>query len=494
MPFIEPNIASQINARNLTDLQSAVHEFELTIGAPVRVLKPEASRTVTRMVDNWSGQSANMEYYPNFTEQDRDEKGYTILMGSYNADVQGGHEGYRWCYLDQRFYPNWNRNSTAAEIEVRLPEINPGLVEQADGIPLSADTERNGEPITTTYGELYDRIAFLIFTPYQVTNWGAVDWSALLFDHIIENISPEAKAAADQRRAEVAREAFTRMMEDQGNMAIIELRKKADQISTRRGELEELLVNAKHDQQQIGTQLTYLLDSEGEMTAAEINAEWDAIARHAKVKSFTCGKAAVQSQQVEAPRRRRRSEEGRETGSELLGGWLKIRTEPLFLIRPDTKRKVPLGEYEITMHFGANSLSIKNVTNAQSEGHVDHPHVAGGRLCAADYGTTITELLRKRKLAGMTGMVFNILATLTMSDGTAVGRFRLFEEADDRVRRENGWPAWEDGEDEHPSLQDSQSGESDPESTESSTEDKTVSTDSSDDDSIGDTDDVEGGE
>lgn len=449
MPHFADNIARQLNPRNYEDLQTQVREFEQSVGAPVRVLYPGDGRTVAGMLSGWSGSYANMDNYPGFTEQDRDDKGITIMFGSWNSEVHVGPSYYDNVYLPAEMFEEYTR-TREAEIEVRTPEMTVEQIENAGGIPLVAQRSNGADCI---YGELYEngRLVFLRMAVGQYTNWARGNYQALIFNAIMENFSEESREAARIRREEMQRELFTRLMEDQGNLAVIELRKRAADTSSIIGEAEVTLTNARIDAEQIGRQLAYLLDEQGELSREEIQEEWDAIQKHASVASFTMGKGG--GSELERQRQRRRREErGEPAEGAQSNAWLKLKTKLLWITHPETGRKVPLGEFEITLDFGNNTLHIKNMTNAQQEGRWDHPHVERGRLCAADYGSTITELLRARKLAGMTGMVFAILKTLTMADVTAVNNMRQWEETDDRVRRENGWPAWQEGEDEHPMI------------------------------------------
>lgn len=448
MPFFDPAVRGSLNQHNMEDLVNQVTEFEQTIGAPIRVITPGGARTVSRNLTNWSGASGNMESYPGFTEQDRDDKGITILLGSWNSEAHVGEGQYEYLYFDEDMYNVFSRDRET-EMEVRTPSVRAEAIEEHGGVPLVSHTRNGNESV---YGEVYEngRVVFLRITFGQYTNWGTANYQALIFNAIEENFSEEAREAANVRREEMQRELFTRLMEDQGNLAVIELRKKAADVSSIIGESEVTLTNARIDAEQIGKQLAYLLNEQGELSREEIKDEWEAIQKHSSVASFTIGKSGSNGESDR--QRRRREERGEPVGDALTSAWLKLKTKLLWITHPQTERKVPLGEFEITLDFTNNTLLIKNLTNAQQEGRWDHPHVERGRLCAADYGSTITQLLRQRKLAGMTGMVFSILKTLTIADYTAVNNMRQFEETDDRVRRENGWPAWEADEEEHPMI------------------------------------------
>lgn len=461
MPFIQENITSRLGAQHRTDVINTFTEFEREIGAPVRIMQAGDSRTLSRSLQAWSGESANMKHYLDaFTPEQRDSTGITIHLASWNSEVNDAPGGFRYVYLHEGLYKEWSRARSTVEFEVEAPDFSEDDILAAGGVPLIARNNGwdNGWEAREDeiYGEVYERVAFLYFNLKQYTDWGRANYQELFLDALIENASEELREAARIRREAEQREVFTRMMEDQGNVQLVELRNKSADIARTRAEAEVTLTNAKIDAEQLALQLHYLIEQQGELSSEEIQSEWDAIRNHASVKTFTLGKSGGDSEELTERERRRRENRG-EDSTGLTSSWLKLQTELLWIEHPRSGRKIPLGEFDIKLNFGVNTLEIKNRTNPQ--GRWDHPHVENGRLCAADYASTITELLRKRKLAGMTGMVFSILKTLTMDDMTAVNNMKLWEENDDRVRRENGWPDWAEGEGEHPLLAADNAGE-----------------------------------
>lgn len=446
MAHIAEHILSNLSQRDRGILISAVNEFEQEAAAPVRVLKPNAGRTATRSLSNWLGDSSRMNQYPGFMEEDCETKGITILTSSYNSEAHVSPPNYNYLHLPNDVFANYVADT---EVEVHTPNMTTGHIEAAGGISLWCVYN----DVTYVYGEIYEngRVSFLPMSFESCFVYGDLDFSALLFNAILDNASDEARAAALIRRESIQREIFTRMMEDQGNIIITDLRNKIAETSSTIGETEVQLTNARFDANQMGQQLAHLIEDQGTLSTEEINEEWDAIQKHTSVKSFFLGKSSNDQEGETARQCRRREERGESVDrTSELGAYLQLRTELLWIEHPETGRKIPLGEFEISMKFGNNVLSIKNLSNSQ--GRWDHPHVESNMLCAADYGSTITTLLRERKLSSLTGIVFSILKTLTMTDITAVNNMKLWEEDDDRKRRENDWPAWSSTEVEHPLL------------------------------------------
>jgi len=458
--FIAEHIRNNLNRVNFNHLKDAGEALEATIGAPVRFLMPEGPRTVDGYTRRWTGNSSSMEHYPGFTEEDRDDKGVTVLFSSYNE----AHEGTaRWRYL---WVPAtaWEPAYEAApfEWELYLPEsMGPETIENMGGIPLNWHTE-HGE---STYGELHEgRVMFIAFAAGYPYNWGSWNWEQQ-FQPIVDNASPEARAAAAERMAARNREQFVQIIRDQGNIAITELRQKGAAVTQQIGEHQERLVNLLADKEQLGNQLAQLLASEGELTQEEIDREWELIEQNVNIERVMLGKTGGV-----LPRENRRQRENREQ-EEREGlrnpvtqqvGYMKLYTRMLYLQNPETQREMPLGKMEITLDFGTNTLRIKNLTH-RMENRWDHPHVSEEGLCDADFRTTITELLRQRQVAPMANMVFNILRVVTLTDPWGHNNLPLWEEADNRWRRENGHPEWSPDEDIHPlKAAEAQAGEDTP--------------------------------
>jgi hypothetical protein len=179
-------------------------------------------------------------------------------------------------------------------------------------------------------------------------------------------------------------------------------------------------------------QLDILLDQSGEMDSDSIMREWDAIVRHEKVDAFRIDRNHMRSD---------------ETGDIVDNPRIRISTKDLMIRNPRTDRIMPLGRFDIHLNFGAGNVRFHNRTLILG-GH-DHPHIRDGQLCAGDFATTLTTLLRQRRLAGLVNMVFQVLGVITPTDDW--GRLVLmWEEHDDDRRRQNGWAPWRQGEAEYP--------------------------------------------
>ncbi len=422
MSYIGGNIKEYLSRQNKDDLETAVNNLEQTAGVPIRFTMPGQTRRLSTALEPWTGATADMAHYPGHTEEERDTEGITIYCQSHNADA---FDSPLWRYqrytLDSSYWLNWTYDEPAV-VEFEVPgAATAEAIEAAGGIPLVAT---DGEH---PYAEIYEngRAVYFRFNPSNFTNTARANWQTLLFDAIIENISPEARAEAQARRRAQVRETFQSLMIDQGNQEREQLRGRIDEMAVRVAEREETLVSERTRYNELNRQLAWFIENEGEMSEEQIQREWDALERHTKIEHFTLG----------------------QTGE---NRWLKFTTEFLYLDHPVTGRKIPLGEYDVTLNFGRGYIRVNNKT--QKFGGWDHPHIEQGRICAGEFATTLTTLLQERKLAGLSNILFSIFGTLTMNDNVAVNNCSQFIAADDERRRQNNWPAWTEGEAEHPMV------------------------------------------
>lgn len=445
-------IADRVNVPNnrRVEFEQHVQRLEDSFGAPVRVLQPEAKRTVEGHTRAWSGASALMEHYPGYTEQERDEKGLTILFSSYNEAHMGRS---RWLTLRvpvTQYDPPIERGEDLYW-EIHRPEITADQVREKGGEPLVFQSEEYGEQL---YGEMYEgRVMFVHFAVNYVYEWnGNFKWDET-FDMFMQYADPAARAAAQERERQRNRELFTQIVVDQGNAAVLDLRQQGAELTREKGELQERLVNLDADHKQVGEQLHILLTRQAELTDDEVKREWDALERNTQVERFVLGRTTQQRRETVAQRRQRQREERDGLIPPALDanvGYLKLYTKMLYITNPDNGREMPLGKMELVLDFGSNTLRIFNLTHKQ-ENVWDHPHVNRGELCAADFRTTITQLLRQRKIAAMAAMVFNILRVITTEhDDWGRNNILTWEAVDDRWRQANGHPEWTADEEVHP--------------------------------------------
>jgi hypothetical protein len=435
-----------VAARKLSEV---LGEMEAERNAPIRVIFGREGGRALNRIHSWNGESGNVEHYqPGTTSDDLRESGITIISHGYNDALNP--TGVRYESISSGLLVDeWRRNYNANEYptcKFRVNGPDEGAIEGAGGIPLKLDDK--------LIGEIYDngRALFTHFNFTQIDGYGLPNFEPLLLGPLREFASPEAIAAARQRNEERQRQVFARMMQERGDAALVNINQERDQVAGRLGTVQEEMVNLNATRDQLDAQLAYLLAQRGEMEAEAIDREWSAITRNVNVERFTIG----QDQAEVYPR-------GMQANT-----WLKVYTKDLWFTNPENNRKMPLGKFEIKMNFGANTLEIHNITNQQqgnNNGGVfnanentkwDHPHVREGKLCTAEFATAITQQLRDRQLAGMTNMLFTILRTVTLEDNWGRNNVLLWEQADDRYREQNNWPAWTPDETEHPALADAQ--------------------------------------
>ena len=450
MAYIDSSVTGNLDQSNIEALQAALDELEVLRGAPVRASGSNFRGRNISGHTSWRGIYRELEHYaPGTTTDDFREKGITIFFSSW-AEWPDNVPELDWeCILEinpDQIIETWNRryeNGNRGKPESLTLEIykrqDTEIDQNPDVVPFIF------EPTGTYIGELHDdaRCLCLGWEYRNLWGYGTINWKMLLTDPLAIYADPEAVERFNANVAERSRIAFKAMVQDRGNVAINEARKKMDEFAVTAAEAQEELVNAIANRDQYAHQLTYLLDRGDALTEEMIDREWNGIVNNVNVERFIAKNEGAQ--QI-----------------------LKVFTKDLWLTNPDNGRKLPLGKYEVRLNFSDNNLRIKNLTLPQFGGGAwgareyvrwDHPHVREGKLCTAEYATAITQLLRDRHLAQMTNMVFSILNTVTMEDDWGRNNILLWEAADDEMRREKGWPQWEDGETEHPMVLAQEGGE-----------------------------------
>lgn len=452
MPFLNRSVRDYLDRQNYPKFQETLGDLEATLGVPIRALHLGQEARDRAGHTTWRGAARELQHYAEgTTEEDFHEKGITIFLSSWNDnnDDRPGGVAPGWQYgqfnIDDMVTAGRGRYETGGDPlphdqQLEYYGYTTEQIAQMDCIGV----EENGVHVV----DLWDQGRCVYVSPalFVAANYGYIDWFKYITEPIQQATDPEALARAREAMAERARIAFTAMMEDRGDAAIEEARQKAAQYAIEAAELQEKLVNAHGNREQYARQLMFLLEQEGDLTEEMVTKEWEGITRNVNVERFTAGQNRAEDAFVQRE-----------------NPWLKVFTKDLFLTNPNTGRKLALGKYEVTMNFGSNTLRIRNLTMPQhggtgfdaarareGVGQWDHPHVLNGKLCTAEFATAITQLLRDRKLAQMTNMMFSILGTVTLDDNWGQHNIRLWEEADTNLRAEKGWPAWTADETEHP--------------------------------------------
>jgi hypothetical protein len=447
-----------LNEENADKLQEMLGDLEAARGAPVRMvdLSYEARRIDNHHV--WRGHARELNHYAaGTTVEDFATKGISIFSRAW-AQIDGNTDYVEWLSTEylaandvidqwQRRYETGRRNKP-----VTFPlEVYGRTREQTEAIEGATPVIWHDKPI----GEIHEngRVMFLSLDYRNLITYGIIKWHEIINEPLLAAADPELLAQFAEQQRQKARQAFALMMKDRGNTAITEARKMMDQFALEAAEMQEKVVNALGNRDQYARQLTFLLEQEGDLTDEMVRQEWDGIENNVMIERFTAGEGTWTPHFAERQQP---------------NPWLKVFTKDLWITNPDNGRKMPLGKYQVTMNFGENTLRIRNLTLRQTGGDAfnyregdqwDHPHVKNEKLCTAEYATAITQLLRDRKLAQMTNMMFSILATVTLNDDWGRANIRLWEQADDELRRERGWPEWQDGETEHPMLANEEGGD-----------------------------------
>lgn len=449
MPFFNDEVRRAMNRQNLPAFQEAVTGLEEALAVPIRVVDLGSEGRDRATHATWRGAARELRHYAEgTTEDDFHAKGVTIFTHGWNNNTDDmGDVTPQWRTMQMnlrdictegfgQYGPDGN--ALPLEMEREVFGFDAGEVEGLDCVPIVNSGVH--------YGDIWDEGRCIFIPPalYEAMVFGHIDWQQMLVEPITNAHDPELLEAARAAAVEKARLAFYAMMEDRGDAAIAEARERATQFAIEEAELREKLVNAAGNKEQYARQLAFLLDQEGDLTDEMVRIEWDGITRNVNVERFTAGKGVVEDQ----------------WGGNRQNPWLKVFTKDLFLTNPDNGRKLALGKYEITMNFGDNTVRFKNLTMPQHGGEAvnqrrantrwDHPHIQEGRLCEREYATAITQLLRDRKLAQMTNMLFAILGTVTLEDNWGRNNIRLWEQADTELRLAKGWPEWTADEEEHP--------------------------------------------
>ena len=434
MPYVADNIRNNLQRPARDSLAERASSLEQELQTPVRVMEVGDDRTVDRMMGTWTGASARMNNFPGFTEQQRDEDGITIMFYTWNAELDNT---YYMTRVTEDYWPETLNNEQRRprvvnnEVELECFTATPEAIANAEGVPLFVNDEDGLNP----YGALYGaRVLFLGCSAHSIAQWGNPDWDKWLYDPIRVAQNPERRAEMDRARQAKQRQAFTALMRDQGNVAIESLREQLDTDYTEFAEAQETIVNLKASLDQRNRQLSIMLSEGTELTEDQIAAEWAKLENMENIRSFYLGSHHV--------------EQG---GVNTMGHFLKFDTEFLWLTHPESGRELPLGEFAVTLDFGLNSTRIHNKTY-RPRNTWDHPHVKEGRLCVAEYGPTITTLLRQRKLASMVNMMFRVLSTVTLEDAWGANNLPMWVEYDNGQRETKGWPVWTSDETVHPML------------------------------------------
>lgn len=211
-----------------------------------------------------------------------------------------------------------------------------------------------------------------------------------LFEGMMEHIlDPEYFADIEARQREEARQAFADLARERHDGALNELeaqiRGNVEMVTDYRRRMtdtERVLVQQRAQIDAI------LADAEAPRTQDELLEEWEVIMRNVHV-----------------------------TDINMRGRTLIVTTDGLYLphpTNPDTIEPALLGEYEIALDFGTNTVKVKNLTNAQ--GRYDHPHVHGGSFCAGSWGGTVEQLLSQRQCAAAVNFLVEVLQTCNHRD------------------------------------------------------------------------------
>lgn len=446
MAFVADRVIHGMRPNVAQLFRNAVTQFEADVGAPVRVLEPGDGREPAQHLRRWSGTSGSMEHYPGHTEEDRNERGITILSHSWNSTIDTG--GWRYINAPAEIIDEWRpRYREEARPEIQFEVYGPN----ADQI-----TSAGGEPMVypgtnSVWGELYEqRLLFIHINLAYIDNYGTADWNWWFMDALRENADPELRAAAAARRQEEQRTVFAQMMQEQGDNALRELRERSAVLGSDMGRMQQELANTESQFRTVGRQLDVLLADDPEVTQEAINAEWEAILNHSRVRSVRLG-----TERGELP-----------DGSEGDLPYMIVESDDLWITVPELQqgrrrynertaeiegRHMPLGQFSIKLNFGNTTTHIRNNT-MRMENRWDHPHVSEGELCTGDFGRTMVNMLQRRQLAPMVSMIFQILNVTTLHDEWGGRNILLWAEADDQLRRDNGWPAWQSGEERHPLL------------------------------------------
>lgn len=445
--YIADRVLNSLRPVSIDSLREAMQRLEDDVGAPVRILQPEDGREVQRNLSSWQGIAGEMGHYPGYTEEDRDERGITILSYAWNANLTGNEWRHIQAPLDL-IGDNWRPRADQTEppsFEVygsTAPQI-----ESSGGIPMLFDD--NPE---SCWGAFYEqRLLYIHIYVGYIDRWGTPNWDHWFMDMIRESIDPEFRIQVEQRRQERQQSVFQQMMQEHGDHAIQELRERSAELGSTIGSCEQRLANDRSQFQTVGRQLDILLSDEDTMTDTQIGREWDALMRHTKVKTITFGEDR---------------QEDPETGEVVDNPYMRVDSEDLWFTVPEVPdgrepyqggvwdhigRHMPLGQFTITLNFGSGTTFIRNNTHRMGN-RWDHPHVSEGQLCTGEFGRTITQMLQRRQLAPMLNMIFQILSVTTLTDEWGGRNILLWVEHDEELRREHDWPAWQADEEQHPLL------------------------------------------
>lgn len=438
MAYIDSRIGSNIyNEYGTPDaLKELAESLESSLSAPVRMMWSGLEPVRVTGHSNWRGVSREPGHYSVDIEDDTFRtKGITFYIKAWReqGEMDPRPANLHWFYgqtvSTDGLFDSYRRDYAEGVEQVSIEHYGYSA-EQADAagatvVPIDVSTNDEGV-VPLPFAEVYAEGRCIIIGSmiYNLAYFGRINMEALS-EAILAQHDPDVLAELYEKMSEESRLTFIEMMEDRGEASITEARTKCAEYGKQLAIAQETVVRAKGNLDSYGKQLEYLIEqSENDTLTDElINSEWNGIVGNVNVENFRAVK----------------------NGNHAI---LKVNTKHLWLTRPDNDRKLPLGKFAISMDFGENELRIFNKTMRQEQW--DHPHVSDGVICAAEYQSAITQLLRERKLAQMTNMMFSILGTVTLEDMWGHSNIKLWERADDQLRLDHGWDAWSEGEEEHP--------------------------------------------
>ena len=428
MAYIQDNIAGQINRHMMANFRETLDSFEQAVAGPIRVLGPmqgQQGRSLSFCSSPWraGSQPTSPTHHPNWTAEDIAERGFTILFGDFVREF-GRNVDVDTVYVEDEWYTQSNR-----DLENRYLYDVPDLRGRQNDAWRDYVRE-HGEPamrLSTGYGGagevatmmLVDRTLFISFPLngiYQYARRDRADNDNGTFTYhmnweyaqqfVIEAMDPEARERAAEARRERDRLWFHEALRDRGNVVIRTLRHEIEDSTLRLIEAQRTVSEETTTLTQRQQYLDTLLDQgEDEITQERADGELQAILDHAKVERIE-----VRNINTTDPAT------GQRTRTQCLDVW----TVPLDITVPSSGETVYLGKFKITFDFGRSRVTVHNLDNAQDDGRgngrIDHPHVRNGDLCAAEYASTITTLLRRREPASAVNMLIHILGQVTERD------------------------------------------------------------------------------
>jgi hypothetical protein len=228
--------------------------------------------------------------------------------------------------------------------------------------------------------EFAERVITFLVPMHAVLMEREFDWGSAFDDSLALCIDPNFRERQAEVREQRNRERFVTILRQRDDT---ELRNLRQRIDNNMSELTDAQTQEERARQEL-RDAQELLDSvlarrDDNRSDDDLLTEYEAVLRHAHVDGIAW--------------------HGNDT--------LSVRTNDITLEHPDTGESTIVGRFRIEFKFGAQDITVHNLTNRR--GIHDHPHVRNGSFCQGELKPTLMRLMAQRQVGAAINMTIAAL-------------------------------------------------------------------------------------